>query len=470
MAKKRSTGNPRKDEPVRPEPILAPGDSSPRPPRAETNGGDAPPRRLSPQPRVTKSAGRSKPPPEPRPSDLSNALYLWLSRRPAWVQNIVLVVFGLNAVLFFFAPVVALAWGGYQWLPKKIPPIQMVIRNLTERDVDLLRTGQFTIEASEPQTGSFDLEPVEEAGLSAGGAVRVPPKGGEIRVKATIRNSPKYHEYYAGGEYPLTLQLQTSTQPISAYINPFSKANLRREWPTPILEEVSSERVIAVCFEMLDDVRKQAILKEKKGPATEDLVLWQEETESFIEDFGEEIERGQYFEVITPERFDEILKAKLPPHPTDVFAKIAIGIYECGNQEPILLWEVADANAHSPMRKSDQVPYKPGIRPYHLRNLIQDTTRAMTAKYPIVGRISDLSRDNKIAEMKISRLAGIREGTMLHVYLGRISEDTFVGWVRITDTWPSSCEGELQLTHNLPSYLSDSPTSLLVSSPQERLP
>jgi hypothetical protein len=424
-----------------------------------------------PQPPVSKAKQRGpsdqrEPRPGPQPSSLSDALYLWLSRKPALLQNTILLVFAICTLLFFSASVVEVSKKLRELLPKKVPGIQGVIRNASDLDVVFSKTGDFTIQTSPPVHGRFDLCPVQAVAATNSEVITVPGKGGQVNVCAEVRNPRKVYEYYRGGEYPLTLILAADTQRYMAQIERFSKTGIKKEWTASIPKNITSQRVIKVCFDELSDISKRSILQDETHtdlspaeglvlpqdetdtdlPPAEGLVLLQDETDTFKDDLEDRVERGRFFGMISKQQFNEIADGKEPDPRSPVFAKIAIGIYETKKGKKMILLEVTDARGKIKKREATTYSkYNPGSQENTVGNFITFATNAIVRRYPIKGRISDVSRDRNIVEMRIGRLAGVREYMELYVYCGEISRDTHIGDVKITATWPGSCEGTLHL-------------------------
>ena len=411
-----------------------------QPGQAEDGTGDATAQPHKPAPRSGTPADQRERRSGPQPSSLNDALYLWLSKKPNSVQNTILVGFAVCALLFFFARIIDVTERLLELLPRNIPSIQGVIRNEYDLDVDFSKTGDFIIQASPLIKGKFDLYPVQDIVTADSNMITVPRKGGEVPVCAKIRNARKVYEYYKDGEYPLTLTLAAGTQRYMAQIDRFSEVGIDKGWLVSIPSNITSERVIKVCFDELSDSSKRSILRDETN--LEDLVLLKDETDRFIEELWDKVDSGRFFRMITKEYFNEIVDGKMPHPPSAVLAKIAIGIYESKKGEKIILLEVTDTLGKIKKREAEnRSTYYPESQEDMVSNFITFATLAIIKKYPIKGRISDASRDDNIVEMGIGRLTGVRKLMELDVYCG----EAVIGYMKITATWPSTCEGTLRL-------------------------
>lgn len=389
-------------------------------------------------------------------SSLNEALYLWLSRRPASIQNTILVVFGICAVLFFSAKVLDLVKIMKPFLPTGVRRTYGVICNRSDQDVTIEKTGHYTIHASPPVRGEFYLDTITEIDSNQ---ITLPGNGGEVEVYAEISNTPEVRKCYDVGTYPVTLRFDSEDQlyAIMAKIDKFSKAGLREKWKTSTHGNMIPETTIKVCIEKLSDSSKRSIvLNQPDLSELEDKVLLESETKTFINDLLDKIERRQFFGMISMEYYDEVLHQKELPQPFTVMAKIAIGIYEKENSEKIILVNVTDTehrikngDAHYSRSYSSQSPEE------RILQTITDATRAIIAEYPIEGRISEVYAEKSIVEIGVGRLAGIRNYLHLYAYSGDIQ----VGEVEVTASWPGTCEGKWI------SYLGhEADTSFLVCS------
>lgn len=405
-------------------------------------------------------AAENAPAPGDKPMSLMERLLIWIQKQPRFVQNGILVLFVGYTLLISSVAAVNAMQELVNIFPKNIPPIQGVIRNEYDLDVRFLKTGDFTIQASPTITGKFDLEPVQAVVAADSNMITVPRKDGEVSVCARIRNARKIYEYYKSGEYPLTLTLATDSRRYIAQIDRFSRAGLKKGWTVFIPSNITTERVIKVCFDELSDSSKSSILQDEAN--LEDMALLEDETHWFIEDLEDEVERGRFFGMITAQHFRDIVAGKTPHAPFEVTAMVTIGIYEQENGEKKIIWEVMDTRGK--MRRPQQGyvrRYSPETGEDWVRKIIAYVTEALKSSYPIEGRICDASRQDRIVEMGIGRLAGVREHMTLHVYCGEISKKKHIGEVTITSAWPGTCEGKLEL---FGTYPDDAFTSLLVSS------
>lgn len=411
-----------------------------------------------------KKAGKKvrKSRPDPQPSSLNQALFLWLSNKPAALQNTILIGFAICALLFFSVKVVD-AWNKLmEFVPKNVPDTQGVIRNESDLDIEFLKIGDFTIQASSPYEGKFDLSLAQAVAAADSNLITVPARE-QVSVQAKFRNTRKVYEHYKVGGYALTLTLSAGTQRYIAQIDRFSESGLKKGWTALIPSDIPSGQVIKVCFDELSNSSARSILQDKtESSIVEDLVPLKDEIDWFREDLERAVEDGRFFKMITKERFGEFVDREAAHPKSVVVAKIAIGIYKQNNNEKII-WEVTDAR--DKMKKLAHVysrTYSSENREDLIRKIITDATLAIISEYPIEGRISDASRKDDIVEMGIGRLAGVREHMTFGVYCGRISGDTRIGNVKITATWSGGCEGKLDLNGTYKER--DALTSLLVCS------
>lgn len=401
-----------------------------------------------PQAPATKAerSGPTKPKgeePGPQPSSLNEALYLWLSKKPASVQNIILTVFGICAVLFFSAKVIDVTKAILDLFPPRIPKIYGVIRNESNHDVQFSKTGNFTIQASPNIPGQFELCTIQDEAATDNRGIIVPRDGNEVNVYAKLPKRDDVSDQYKRGEYPMTLTIITPTKRYMDQIERFSKTGVKQKWMVTIPKNTISERVLKVCFGELEEVEKNSICQgEPKLSPSNDLVFLGGETKKLKECLEREVERGYFFKLISLPYFDKIRDGEeTPPSPDDVITKIAIGIYmQKKTSEKKLLWRLTDSQ--NMIKNSDHGGRHPIETQENIaHSLISEATTAIVRAYPIEGRISDASREDGIVEMQIGKLAGVRKGMTLYAYCGDISKGIHIGDIKITTAWQRTCEG-----------------------------
>jgi hypothetical protein len=382
------------------------------------------------QPSAQQPADQSASTGGPQASSLNQALYLWLSKRPSWFQNTVLVTFGFCTLLLFFTPVVIILKAVWDYLPKPIPPIQVVLCNASDRDEKFSTTGDFTIWAPVPKRGKLDLKPVQEVETQDGDAIPVPANGGRVKAEATIRQPRKFHRHYKDGGCPLTMTLAADTERTATQIDPFSKASLKKQWSALIPARTTTSRVINVCFETA----------QVNG-------LLEDETRSFKDDLTDELRRDGCFGSITPEYFDEIWRRDMPQGPSSVHVKVSVAICQGPDDQKMIKWKVADTRRK--IQEDDfSCPYKEDTAEM-VATIVLYVTQAIRQAYPITGWVrevlygAEVLKDGTYVEIGIGKLAGVRDGMTLHVYCGKIAETTDVGDVEITRAWTDTCEGRL---------------------------
>jgi hypothetical protein len=381
--------------------------------------------------------------PGPRPSSLNEALYLWLSKKPASVQNIILTVFGICAVLFFSAKVIDAANALWRLIPTRIPKIYGVIRNESDHDVAFSKTGNFTIQASPNIQGLFELCTDQDEPATDSTGIIIPRDGNEVNVYAKLPKRSDVRDQYKRGEYPLTLTVITPTKRYMDQIERFSKIGVKQKWTITIPKNTMSERTLKVCFDELDEVEKNCICQgEPDLSPPDDLVFLEGETKQLKECLEYEVERGDFFKLISVPYFDKIRDGKeTPPSPDDVMSKIAIGVYKqkkTGQKK--MLWRLTDSQ--NMIKNSDHGGRYPIETQENIaHSIISEATTAIVRVYPIVGRISDASREDGIVEMQIGKLTGVRKGMILYAYCGEILNSKHIGDIKITNTWQHTCEG-----------------------------
>ena len=399
---------------------------TPHPPQSDTTGTDGRPQAPAPKIRTPRPVGRKKPRSDPQPSSLSNAQYLWLSRRPAWLQNIILGACIVASLSWFTEKSIATAGRIYERIrPKSIPPILISVRNDSDLDQYLSTTGIFTIQTDHPVPGDFDLKPKQTDGKSDGRVICVPGKGKQVQVCATIRYPRDFFEYYSRGRHPLTLTLAVGTERYIVQVDEFSKNGLTKTWEAWPLS-IGASPVISVCFVPLGN----------SSSADGD-------TDSIIGHLERFVDAGALFKRYDAPCFDAVKHGVQPKDPLRTLVKVEVGIRD-GDTGKRLVFNVSDTEDRITQGHGEP-RYDPQYRDELCRQTTKFITQVVTDQYPIEGRLfNPHGLDGRTVDMTVGSFSGVRERTRLNVYASADSNKP-IGEVDIDKVYEHTSIGTLTL-------------------------